>query len=403
MAKKPVTNEEDLEEVDTEEASWFDGDEAERTDASFTDYEIVASPNDFNINTILDFIDSGVVVIPAFQRNYVWDIKRASKLIESLLIGLPIPQIFLYEQSRNSFLVIDGQQRLMSLYYFFKMRFPRKSQRPEIRRIFAEQGRLPPEILADDNYFSRFNLMLPGAGHGQESRFHKRNVDTLGEYKTTLGLRTIRNIIIKQTAPDDDGDSAVFEIFHRLNTGGVNLRNQEIRSSLYHSKFLSMLEKANLNQEWRRLLGLSEPDIHLKDIEILLRALAMLVDGAAYKEPMNKFLNGFAKRGKQFKQGGIDYFEVLIEAFFKKTVGLPDDIFSAKGGRRFNIAAFEAIFRAACASALASSTVDVPDLTADRLEQIKKNREFITSTQFGTAQASNVGVRFRIAREILGV
>ena len=72
------------------------------------DYDISVSPNDFNLKTLFDFIDSGIVKIPGFQRNYVWDLKRASKLIESLLIGVPIPQIFLYEEKKNSFLVIDG-------------------------------------------------------------------------------------------------------------------------------------------------------------------------------------------------------------------------------------------------------------------------------------------------------
>ena len=113
--------------------AWFEGDEGSVIDASFEDYQIISTPNDFNIKTICDFVDLGVVKIPNFQRNYVWDIDRASKLIEFILIGLPIPQIFLYEQSRNSFLVIDGQQRMMSIYYFFKGRFPKKEKRVELR------------------------------------------------------------------------------------------------------------------------------------------------------------------------------------------------------------------------------------------------------------------------------
>src|SRR3954454_4984522 len=69
--------------------------------AQISEYDITASPNDFNIGTIYHFIESGSLKIPAFQRNYVWDIKRASKLVESILIGLSIPQIFLYEKARN--------------------------------------------------------------------------------------------------------------------------------------------------------------------------------------------------------------------------------------------------------------------------------------------------------------
>ncbi|MFV9677841.1 MAG: GmrSD restriction endonuclease domain-containing protein, partial [Methanosarcinales archaeon] len=105
---------------------WYEGDVEETSgDYSFTEYDLTAAPNDFNIKTIYDFIESGVMEIPNFQRNYVWDLKRASKLVESIIIGLPVPQIFLFEKSRNKFLVIDGQQRLMTIYYFIKKRFPK--------------------------------------------------------------------------------------------------------------------------------------------------------------------------------------------------------------------------------------------------------------------------------------
>ena len=70
-----------------------DDDDGEDDSYRIDEYELVSSPNDFNTKTLVDFIDSGVVIIPSFQRNYVWDIKRASKLIESIIVGLPIPQV----------------------------------------------------------------------------------------------------------------------------------------------------------------------------------------------------------------------------------------------------------------------------------------------------------------------
>lgn len=73
---------------------------------SVKSYAITSSPNDFNVKTIVDFIEKGVFRIPMFQRNYVWDIGRASRLIESIILGLPIPQIFLYEQAPNRYIVI---------------------------------------------------------------------------------------------------------------------------------------------------------------------------------------------------------------------------------------------------------------------------------------------------------
>lgn len=113
-----------------ESENWYEEDKNGDPEISFKEYELSAVPNDFNVNTIFDFIESGVVKIPGFQRNYVWDKKRASKLIESIIIGIPIPQIFLWEKGRNDYVVIDGQQRLMTLYYFRKGRFPKR--KPEL-------------------------------------------------------------------------------------------------------------------------------------------------------------------------------------------------------------------------------------------------------------------------------
>ena len=95
-----------------------------RDESSIGEYEITAAPTDFNVMTLKNFVDRQWLRIPGFQRHYVWDLPRASKLIESLILGLPVPQIFLYERERNNNLLIDGQQRLMSIYYFLNERFP---------------------------------------------------------------------------------------------------------------------------------------------------------------------------------------------------------------------------------------------------------------------------------------
>ena len=123
----PVDIDRDLEENRYEPDVVDEGDSADDS-YPIDQYDLVSSPNDFNTKTLVNYIDSGVVTIPGFQRNYVWDIKRASRLIESIIVGLPVPQIFLYEQGRNKDMVIDGQQRLMSIYYFAKERFPRKEK-----------------------------------------------------------------------------------------------------------------------------------------------------------------------------------------------------------------------------------------------------------------------------------
>jgi uncharacterized protein with ParB-like and HNH nuclease domain len=207
--------------VDTDD--WVDDYAEDADEVQIDEYDITASPNDFNVLTIYNFLEAGSVRIPGFQRNFVWDLGRASKLIESLLLGLPVPQIFLYEAGRNEFLVIDGQQRLMSIYYFVKQRFPRKEKRAELRAVFDDQGKIPDPVLENSEYFEDFRLKLPESLPSRPNRFKGLTYSTLSNYKTQFDLRTIRNVIIKQNSPQDD-DSSMYEVFNRLNTGGINLK-----------------------------------------------------------------------------------------------------------------------------------------------------------------------------------
>jgi uncharacterized protein with ParB-like and HNH nuclease domain len=376
--------------------TWFEGDDSVIEDASFKDYQITATPNDFNIKTIVDFVQSGVVKIPGFQRNYVWDIERASRLI-----GLPIPQIFLYEQARNSFLVIDGQQRLMSIYYFVNRRFPRKDKRVHLRQIFAEHGKIPANIFADDKFFMTFNLHLPAQTGKGASRFHEKNYETLGDFKTTLDLTVIRNIIIRQSAPNEDRDSSIFEIFNRLNTGGINLTAQEIRASIYQSNFMSMLDKMTFNPVWRKFIHRQEPDINLKETEILLRSFAMLVEGSQYKEPMGLFLNSFAKKGVTFSDEEVSYGERLLLSFFDSLKKYPREIFSVTNRVRFNISIFEVTFRVMCEKAFAGKSLKIKAPDIEAFHALRADKHFVEASRFATGQSANVRTRYQQAKSIL--
>ena len=381
---------------------WFEAEKDETDDEEFSvkEYDVTAVPNDFNIRTIFDFVDSGVVSIPGFQRNYVWDQKRASKLIESLLIGLPIPQIFLYEESRNKFSVIDGQQRLMSIYYFKKKRFPRMERRAALRKIAVDSGTIPPEILADDNYFVNFNLQLPARLPSQTNRFDKLNYDTLGEYQSTFDLRTVRNIVIRQNTPEDD-DSSIYEIFNRLNSGGINLTPQEIRVSLYHSKFYTMLDRINQKPVWRKLIGQEETDLHVKDVEILLRAFAMLWYGAEYKPSMTRFLNMSSRRFKSLKDEDITYCEQLFLSFLNACAELDGRSFISKYGTRFNISTFEAVFVALTQEPFSKRELVSQKINIANLENLQTDPSFVGATQTATASSSNVALRKKRAAELL--
>jgi len=289
--------------VESNKSDWFEDYAEDGDDTQIIEYDISAAPNDFDILTIYSFLESGAVRIPAFQRNYVWDLRRASKLIESLILGLPVPQVFLYEVDRNQFVEIDGQQRLMSIYYFKKQRFPRQEKRSELRSIFDKNNQIPDQTLHDDRYFENFRLRLPDSLPNQKNRFSRLSYATLGAYQTQFDLRTIRNVIIKQNVPEGD-DSSMYEIFNRLNTGGVNLKPQEIRTSMYHSDFYNMLYQANSKPTWRYILANEEPDVHMKDVEILLRGFAMLIDAENYSPSMVRFLNQFSRKCRRMNVSG---------------------------------------------------------------------------------------------------
>ncbi len=381
---------------------WYDDYAAQEGDDEFDidEYELTSTPNDFNVLTINSFIESGAVVIPGFQRNYVWDIKRASKLIESLILGLPVPQIFLYEEARNRFLVIDGQQRMMSIYYFMKGRFPRKEKRSELRTIFAERGQIPESVLHDDEYFTPFKLSLPHSLPGRTNKFRNLNYQTLEEYQPQFNLRPVRNIVVKQTKPSDD-DSSVYEIFNRLNTGGINLRPQEIRTSLYHSAFYDLLYRINLDPRWRRVVSLPEPDLHMKDVEVLLRGFAMLLEWRNYKPSMARFLNNFSKKAKVFDLAKIDSLNALFDAFLEACKDLPADAFVSTRTRRFSIALFEATFSAIMATAYSGGLPEVGLVSATKLRQLDADPAFIESSEKASADKTNVDKRLARATILL--
>lgn len=375
--------------------------EGETDDTSYpiTEFDIVSSPNDFNTKTLVDFIDSSVVVIPGFQRNYVWDVKRASRLIESLVVGLPVPQVFLYERGRDEFVLIDGQQRLMSIYYFVKGRFPKKSKLAELRLITTERSNLSEELLADDRYFSDFQLNLPEAVPGQTNRLHKFRYSELDDKeRTSFDLRTIRHIIVRQMQPEND--DAMYEIFNRLNSGGMNLRPQEIRRAAYDSKFYDMLYETNVQPQWRELVGQETPDIHMRDVEILLRGFAMLINGAAYRPSMVKFLNQFSKDAKTFGPAQLDKLRQLLGSFLDSCNGLPRDAFHNTRGR-FSPMIFESVFVAACEGPYAEDRLVDGNVSERSLSALKEDGEFRNATQSRTSHSVNVTIRLERARAIL--
>lgn len=365
-------------------------------DGVIKEYDITSTPNDFNISTLFNLINNGIIKMPPFQRNYVWDIKRASKLIESVILGLPIPQVFLYEKGKNNFFVIDGQQRLLSIYFFIKQRFPNLKGKEILRDFLAGDEQINEKFINEESFFDDFSLNLPSPVAPTINPLNGLKYETLGDYKRTFEyLRTIRSVVIKQNE-EDEQDSAIYEIFNRLNTGGQNLTAQEIRMSLFYSKFYEMLLRINKNEQWRSFLGQPSTDLHFKDVEILLRSFAMLVHHCEYKAPMTKFLNSFSKEATKFNNETNEYWEKLFESFIESCRELNDkDFFSGSG--KFNISLFESVFVVVCENAFNGKKLVNGYVDRESLNSLKVNEKFIESTREGVASRKSVSSRMEAA------
>ncbi len=367
-------------------------------------YEVDCLPNDYNITTLISLIERGYMKIPSFQRNYVWKRDMASKFIESIIIGLPIPQLFLFERERNNFLVIDGQQRLVTIYLFKKQRFPKNDKARGIIRKYLSVGKQIPdsEFASDD--FEDFKLKLSSISE-QENQLDKLKYDTLAtienfDFKGEFDFnRTIRTITIKQIAPCED-DSSMFEIFSRLNSGGVMLRPQEIRMSIYYSPFYEKLvSDMNLNAEWRNFLGKKEPDLHMGEIEVLVRAFAMLDMANEYKSPLRNFLNVFSKKAMKFDNNEIKRRNKVFADFWSSCMELPKNAFR-NDKNKFVISLFEAVFVTVCEK-IEQEGLNGRRINGDSLDRLKRDPQFINFSQGSTASTISVTNRLQRARDII--
>ena len=195
----------------------------------------------------------------------------------------------------------------------------------------------------------------------------------------------------------------MYEVFNRLNTGGVNLKPQEIRTSMYHSPFYETLYKINSKTKWRNLLVNHEPDLHMKDIEILLRGFAMLIDGDKYAPSMVRFLNQFSRtcRSQSIEQN--TYLANLMDSFLDACDKLPKGIFLNKQNRRFNLALYEFAFAAICGPAFVKREPLRSEIiiSADYISMLEADETFLSTLVKGTTQTRNVKLRLERAKAVL--
>lgn len=372
--------------------------EMQDMETSVVSYDISVIPNDFNVMTINSLIESGIISMPAFQRNYVWDRKRASRFIESLILGLPIPQIFLYQVERNKYSIIDGQQRLLTIYFFVKQRFPRSGKRTFLRKIFDENGNIPDKVLSDNEIFQDFKLQFAKQENGDSHPLNNKKYHTLDiAQKSSFDLMPIRCMSIRQNRPEDDG--SIYEIFSRLNTGGLNLSPQEIRGCLYRSDFYKMIYSLNSEPCWRDIVGKEAEDDKFRDVEVLLRSYALLYDGELYSGSMIRFLNSFSKKAQKFNEEKIEQSKKLFWDFISVCADIDKKVFLTQTGS-FNVSLFDAVFVTISEKILADG-IERAAITQNAFDTLRKDENFKNAITHSTSHVESVKIRLRLARKYL--
>ncbi|MBW4615320.1 MAG: DUF262 domain-containing protein [Desmonostoc vinosum HA7617-LM4] len=332
-------------------------------------YSITSYGADYPVDSLVNRLKNGSIYIPSLQRRYVWKLEQASRFIESLLLGLPVPGIFLSkEKETQKLLVIDGQQRLRTLQYFYTGIFQVNNKDKE----FALKGVQP--------------------------QFEERTYKSLSdEDRRRLDDSIIHATIVNQDEPSED-DSSIYHIFQRLNTGGTRLEPQEIRSSIYHGEFNDLLKELNNNSAWRSIYG--KNDKNLRDEELILRFIALYFQDNEYKKPMKEFLNNFMGKNRHLTYYSSkqirDVFEITINKIYQC---ISDKAFKPK--KVLNASVFDAVM-VGVARRLEKGNIDNCEELKSKYTSLFENQNFlaVTVNTARTSEEENVSSRIKIATDM---
>ena len=263
------------------------------------------SKMDFTVNSIIDKINRGKVNLrPSYQREYVWTTRTASRLVESLLLNVPIPTMFFHETERGNMEVVDGKQRLTSIWAFMMEEFP------------------------DGTPFKLTGLEVYEELNGKTfSDLTETQQETIKDYP--LNVHTIS----RQSQPD-----FVFEVFERLNMGATQLNEQELRNCIYQGGYTELLATLSRNVHLLRIYKSSQPHLRMRDRELILRFFAMLRTGpAGFASPVKAWLNEEIRQHRELAPDAA----ARMADVFERAIGLAWQVFGESAFRPVRDAAPE--------------------------------------------------------------
>ncbi|MCW3493887.1 DUF262 domain-containing protein [Microbacterium sp. SSM24] len=284
---------------DIEEPDELDEDIDDYVDVPVKGRELLTSVLDYNLNTLADLVSSEQIDLsPRYQRRDRWKPERQSRLIESFFMNVPIPPVFLNEDDYGKYSVIDGKQRLTAIHSFMRGRLKLRGL-----KVYQE---------LNDQTFDDLDPSL------------RAIISTRANLRATIILR-------------QSDKNVKFEVFRRLNTGGVSLNPQEIRNSTWPGPLNDLMLDLSEDTRFRRLLGITRPASstlykEMRDVELVLRYFAFRDDWATFKGGMAKRLDLFMaenQRPGKARLGGL-------RDDFLRTLEVVEEGFAERAFRRYN-------------------------------------------------------------------
>lgn len=356
---------ESIEETYTDLADDVDEGKGDDEPDTYVQYDIKTYSSDPELAALVRQYQRGRIKIPEFQRQFVWDQKRASRLIESFLRGLPVPPIFVYTDTNDKSILIDGQQRLMSIVYFF-------------------QGEW-----TDGKPFKLSGLDKNSPYAGKTFA----DLDESDQHRLEERVLVIMNVLQRSPDPEIVQHSA-YDIFHKINTATTPLTAQEIRNCISEGKLLNELRALNENDHWRAILGKNKADKRQKDIELILRLFALSkFGGQSYKSSLKEFLNDCMERNKEAQSKDWQQFKALFpqacQIILDQLGNEPFRVFTT-----LNVAAMDAVM-----CNLINQHNHYPPEFKKRYEELENDADFVNAISNRTSQT--VKDRLAKAKEII--
>ena len=362
-------------------------DEIKDESESFSDDSLTSFGADLSFRELITMYDEGDLEKPELQRHYVWEKKEASRFIESILLGLPVPSIFLAKTSDDKRLIIDGYQRIMTVYDYVQ------------RGVFGSE-----EKVFELSNSKSINERWRGKSFRQLTDVEQRKIRNT----------SIHAIVFEQKQPSDD--SGMYQIFERINTSGRSLKPQEIRNCVHHGLYNQTLSDLNLNSTWRRRFGSREPDSRMQDIELILRIFSFIslrdrteVNGVDIN--LMRYLNDCMKSNKNHEEKTREWCDNVFSHMMNFFDNHFDDNLFRNGkmknghfsfSRKINPAILDSVCVATyyCLEIARPDSLDVVDLN-EKYKELLLQEEYQQAVSKRTTSIENIKKRINLATSIL--